>query len=97
MTLYELYKETAVCITASVRIEQCHLKTDVLHILQLHIGETGRRQGERFREHLHDIEKHDKNGSQPVARHFNLPSHSKQHIAVCGLSLHQGNTEAAKL
>ena len=28
--------------------------------------------------------------------HFNLPSHSKQHMIVCGLSLHQGSTERRK-
>ena len=39
-------------------------------------------------EHLRDLEKDDKNASKPVARHFNLPNHSKQHMAVCGLSLH---------
>ena len=28
--------------------------------------------------------------------HFNLPNHSMQHLAVCGVSLHQGNTESRK-
>ena len=63
---------------------------------KLYIGETGRRLGDRFREHLRDIEKDDKNASKPVARHFNLPYHSKQHMVVCGLSLHQGSTESRK-
>ena len=63
---------------------------------KLYIGETGRRLGDRFREHLRDIEKDDKNASKPVARHFNLPNHSKQHMVVCGLSLHQGSTESRK-
>ena len=63
---------------------------------KLYIGETGRRLGDRFREHLRDIEKNDKNASKPVARHFYLPNHSKQHIAVCGLSLHQGSTESRR-
>ena len=62
----------------------------------LYIGETGRRLGDRFREHLRDVEKDDKNASKPVARHFNLPNHSKQHMVVCGLSLHQGSTESRK-
>jgi len=57
------------------------------------IGETGRLQGDRFREHLRDVEKDDKNASKPVARNFNLPNHSKQHMAVFGLSLHQGGTQ----
>ena len=60
------------------------------------IGETGRRLGDRFREHLCDVEKDDKDASKPVARHFNLPNHSKQHMAVWDLSLHQGSTESRK-
>ena len=63
---------------------------------KLYIGETGRRLGERFREHLRDVEKDDKNASKPVATHLNLPNHSKQHMEVCGLSLHQGITESRK-
>ena len=63
---------------------------------KLYIGETGRRLGDRFREHLRDIEKDDKNASKPVARHLNLPNHSKQHMSVYGLSLHQGSTESRK-
>ena len=58
--------------------------------------ETGRRLGDRFREHLPDVEKDDKNASKRVARHFNLPNHSKQHMTVCGLSQHQGSTESRK-
>ena len=34
--------------------------------------------------------------SKPVARHLNLPNHSKQHMVVCGLSLHQGSPESRK-
>ena len=63
---------------------------------KLYIGETGRQLGDRFREHLRDVEKDDKNASKPVTRHFNLPNHSKQHMVVCGLSLHQGSTESRK-
>ena len=63
---------------------------------KLYIGETGRRLGDRFREHLRDVEKDDINASKPVARHFNLPNHSKQHMAVCGLFLPQGSTESRK-
>ena len=48
---------------------------------EISIGETGRRLGDRFREHLRDVEKDDKNASKP---------------AVCGLSLRQGNTEIRK-
>ena len=63
---------------------------------KLYIGETGRRLGDRFREHLRDVEKNDKDASKPVARHFNLPNHSKKHMSICGLSLHQGTTESRK-
>ena len=63
---------------------------------KLYIGETGRRLGDRFRDHLRDVEKDDQNASKPVARHFNLPNHSNQHMVVCGLSLHQGSTESRK-
>ena len=57
---------------------------------KLYIGEKGRRLDDRFREHLRDVEKDDKNASKPVA------NHSKQHMAVCGLSLHQGSMESRK-
>ena len=63
---------------------------------KLYIGETGRRLGDRFREHLRDVEKNDKDASKPVARHFNLPNHSQKHMAICGLSLHLGTTESRK-
>ena len=63
---------------------------------KLYIGETGRRLGDRFREHLRDVEKNDKEASKPVARHFYLPNHSKKHMAICGLSLHLGTTESRK-
>ena len=63
---------------------------------KLYIGETGRRLGDRFREHLRDVEKNDKDASKPVARHFNLPNHSKKHMAICGLSLNLGTTESRK-
>ena len=67
------------------------------HLLYyLYIGETCRRLGDRFREHLRDVEINDKDASKPVARHFNLPNFSQKHMAVCGLSLHLGNTESRK-
>ena len=49
---------------------------------KLYIGETGRRLGDRFQEHLRDVEKDDKNASKPVARHFHLQNHSKQQFSV---------------
>ena len=63
---------------------------------KLYIGETGSRLGDRFREHPRDVEKDDKDASKPVARHFNLPNHSKEHMSICGLSLHQGTTDSRK-
>ena len=54
------------------------------------------RLGDRFREHLRDVEKDDKDASKPVVRHFNLPNHSKEHMSVCGLSLHRGATDSRK-
>ena len=62
-----------------------------------YIGETGRRLGHRFREHLRNVERNDKDASKPVAKHFNLPlNHSKQHMAVCSLFLHLGSSESCK-
>ena len=63
---------------------------------KLYIGDTGRRLGDRFWEHLRDVERNEKDASKPVTRHFNLPNHSKPHIAVCGLSLHLGSSENRK-
>ena len=62
---------------------------------KLYIGQTGR-QGDRFRDHVRDVERNDKDASKPVARHLNLPNHSKQHMAVCGHSLHLGSSECCK-
>ena len=49
---------------------------------KIFIGETGRRLGDRFRKHLRDVERNDKDASKPVARHFNLPNHSSQHMTM---------------
>lgn len=40
--------------------------------------------------------KKNKDAFKLVARRFNLPNNSKQHIAVCGLSLHLGSAESCK-
>ena len=64
---------------------------------KIYIGETGRRLGDRFREHLRDVERNDKDASKPVDRHFNLPNHSSYHKTICGLFLHQGNTKSRKI
>ena len=64
---------------------------------KIYIGETGRRLGDRCREHLRDVERNDKDlSSKPVARYFNLLNHFTQNTAICGLSMHQGNTESRK-
>ena len=63
---------------------------------QLYIGETGRRLGDRFREHLLDVKNNSQDVSKPVARHFNQPGHSHNNMKMFGLSLHQGNTESRK-
>ena len=89
-------------IMICIRNENNESNARMLHCItctlckKLYIGETGRRLGDRFREHLRDVEKDDKDASKPVARHFNLPNHSKQHMAVCGLSLHQGSTAESR-
>ena len=64
--------------------------------VKLYIGETGIRLGDRFREHLRDVEKDDKDASKPVVWHFNLPNHFKEHMSICSLSLHQGTTDSRK-
>ena len=47
----------------------------------------------RVRSHA---EQNNTDASKPVARHFNLPNHSHHNMTICGLSLHQGNTESRK-
>ena len=63
---------------------------------KIYIGVTGRRLGDRFREHVRDVERNDKDASKPVERHLNLPNHFTQNMAIRGLSMHQGNTESRK-
>ena len=55
-----------------------------------------RRLGDRLREHLRDIQRNDKDASKTVAKHFNLPTYSMQHMAVSGLSLNLGTSESRK-
>ena len=63
---------------------------------KLYIGETERLLADQFREHLRDVERNDKDASEPVSIQFNLPNHSKQHVGICGLSLHLGSSESRK-
>ena len=63
---------------------------------KLYIGESGRKLGDRFREHLLDVKSKGSDLSKPVARHFNLPGHSHEHMEICGIYLHLGNNETRK-
>ena len=63
---------------------------------KLCIGESGRKLGDRFREHLLDVKNKGSDLSKPVPRHFNLPSHSHEHMEICGIYLHLGNNETRK-
>ena len=60
----------------------------------LYVGETGRRLGDRIREHLHDVRTNDQ--TKPVSRHFNLPNHSLSDFIVFGLSLVTGDNDCRK-
>ena len=64
--------------------------------LKLYIGESGRKLGDRFHEHLLDVKNKGSDLSKPVARHFNLPDHSHEHMEICGIYLHLGNNETRK-
>ena len=44
-----------------------------------------------------NVEKLNTDASKPVARHFNLPNHSRHNMTICGLSLHHGNTKSRKI
>ena len=95
MTPFALYGNPRRAFRLAQPMSSIHYITCTL-CKKLYIGETGRRIGDRFREHLRDVQKDDKNASKPVVRHFSRPNHSMQHMAVCGLSLHQGHTESRK-
>ena len=77
-------------------LRKCYLLHNTTFCKTIYIGETGRRLGNRFREHLRDVERNDKDASKPVARHFNLTNLSSLHMTICVRSLHQGNTESRK-
>ena len=75
-------------------LSQCHLLYD-LHSLQNVIHRrnretTGRPIPRTPSWHRERQQKH------RVGRQFNLPNHSKQHMAVSSLSLHQGSTESCR-
>ena len=71
------------CITCTL----CH---------KLYIGESGRKLGDRFCEHLLDVKNKGSDLSKPVARHFNLPGHSHEHMEICEIYQHFGNSETRK-
>ena len=58
---------------------------------------TGRRLGDRFREHLRDVKRNDKDASKPVARHFNLPNHSSEHMRICAFPYTRLTRKAVKI
>ena len=59
---------------------------------KIYIGETGRRLGDRFREHLHDVERNDKDASKPVAIDILIYLIILSNI----WQLHLGNSESRK-
>ena len=59
-------------------------------------GELWANLGDRFREHLLDVKNKGSDLSEPVARHFNLPDHSHEHMEICGIYLHLGNNKTRK-
>ena len=50
---------------------------------KLYIGEAGKRLSDRFREHLRDVERNDKDAPKPLAIHFNFPNHSERFQLSC--------------
>ena len=61
---------------------------------QLYIGETGRRLGDRIRDHIYNIRKIDL--SKPVSRHFNSSNHSISNFFAFGLSIINGGNDCRK-
>ena len=59
----------------------------------IYVGQTGMRLANRFTKHLRSICLID---GQPVARHFNCPRHTIQHVQVSGLAALHGSTASSK-
>ena len=91
-----LYECPRVVLGVSGRVVSLRQRVTFPYCKKIYIEETGRRPGDRFREHLRDVEWNDKDASKPVARHCILPNHSKKHMEICGLSLHLGSSERRK-
>lgn len=51
---------------------------------------------DRFREHLCNAEKDDKDASKYVAHLYNLPHQSTHNMTISGLFPQQGNTQSGK-
>ena len=49
------------------------------------IRKSGRKLGDRFRKHLLDVKNEGSDQSKPVARLFNLPDDSHEHMEICGI------------
>jgi len=64
---------------------------------KLYIGKTGKRLGDRFREHFLDVAKNYKNASNPDARHLSLPNHPNKKRQSVAFPYIKGAREAAKL
>ena len=60
----------------------------------LYVGETGRRLGDRIRDHIRDIGVND--NTKPVSRHFNSANHNIHHMIVFGLCLISGTNDDRK-
>ena len=58
---------------------------------KLYIGESSRKLGDRFCEYLLDVKNKGSDLCKPVARHFDLPGHSDEHMKICRINLHFGN------
>ena len=72
------------CITSNViYCIQCTLCN------HLYIGETGRRLGDRIRDHIRDIGADD--STKPVSRHFNSSNHNISYMIVFGVCLITGS------
>ena len=61
----------------------------------LYIGETGRRLGDRVRDHLYDLRKNDL--SRPVSCRFNSSNHSISDFVAFGFSVINGGNNCRKM
>ena len=76
-------------------LHQCHLLHN-FHSLQKVIHQQNRKTMQPVLRKPSWPQKNNKSTTKPVTKHLNLPNHSKKHMAVCSLSLHQGGMESCK-